>query len=36
VVNKGSQATLRPRRGTGGEEFADVYTTAAAIRRAYR
>jgi hypothetical protein len=36
VVNKGSHVTLRPRRGTRGEDFADVCMIAAAIRRAYK
>jgi len=35
-VNKGSQAVLRARRGTGGDEFADVYTIAAVTQECYR
>jgi hypothetical protein len=36
VANKGSQAALRQRRGTGASISQDVCMIAAVIRRAYR
>lgn len=36
VANKGSQAPLQQRRGTGADYFADVCMIAATIRRDYR